>query len=223
MKKEGWRSSRDWGVSLWMNPWAETRIESKTRAQETEHWVWIKIKSSGYRTESKLTREDVGVSVLLLVVVLVGLLILPLGITPWQGLQSKITVMFYTTSHTDLTPVTRALWSAVCRARFSLDVGTSFTTTANSRPLRGASTSSVWAVKLNQMIFKCYMNHESCIFWLPSHSHKYPKGYFSWVCGCMRAVCVIDKSYFWNINTHMSESSAFSWTQSLWSKTIKIK
>lgn len=46
-------------------------------------------KPSSYRTESTLTGKDVRVSVLLLVVVLVGLLVRPLGITPWQGLQKK--------------------------------------------------------------------------------------------------------------------------------------
>lgn len=38
------------------------------------------------RKYSTLTGEDVGVSVLLLVVVLVGLLVRPLGIAPWQRL-----------------------------------------------------------------------------------------------------------------------------------------
>lgn len=46
-------------------------------------------KPSSYRTESTLTGEDVGVSVLLLVVVLVGLLVRPLGIAPRQGLQNR--------------------------------------------------------------------------------------------------------------------------------------
>lgn len=48
-----------------------------------------KKKTSSSRTESTLTGKDVGVSVLLLVVVLVGLLIRPGGITPWQELQAK--------------------------------------------------------------------------------------------------------------------------------------
>lgn len=48
-----------------------------------------KKKTSSSRTESTLTWKDVGVSVLLLVVVLVGLLIRPGGITPWQELQAK--------------------------------------------------------------------------------------------------------------------------------------
>lgn len=43
-----------------------------------------------------LTGKDVGVSVLLLVVVLVGLLVRPDGTTAWQELQNKNTVRFYT-------------------------------------------------------------------------------------------------------------------------------
>lgn len=61
-------------------------------------------KPSSYRTESTLTGKDVGVSVLLLVVVLVGLLIRPDGATPWQELQNKNTVRFYYTVLKDSQP-----------------------------------------------------------------------------------------------------------------------
>ena len=45
-----------------------------------------------FREESTLTGKDVGVSVLLFVFVLIGLLVCPLSITSWQGLRDKIAV-----------------------------------------------------------------------------------------------------------------------------------
>ena len=75
-------------------------------------------KPSSYRTESTLTGEDVGVSVLLLVVVLAGLLVRPLGIAPRQGLQnrkrSQILHQPFKTVRLTFKPLVCALCSACC-------------------------------------------------------------------------------------------------------------